>query len=177
MKPEQKTLMLMLLSGAVAGFCSGVMSPSDLGLRGAAFGMSLAATVCIVRRKGWNLPAFLPGIILGGALQLMPLKPFIEGTNAPALRFDPFILLNAILIIPAFAYAYLAPTWKNRIWKMLLAGLLSCPLRMLDVEPSWELMGLSFILFPVGALPFIGLWLLAMRLADPARKRPKESER
>ena len=175
MKPKQKTL--MLLSGAMAGFCSGVISPSDLGLRGAAFGLTLAATACIIRSKGWNALAFLPGILLGGALQLMPLKPFIEGGNAPALHFDPFILLNAILVIPAFAYAYLAPTWKSRIWKMLLAGLLSCPLRFLTEDPSWSMAGISFILFPIGTLPFIGLWLLAMRLSDPELKPAEKSSK
>lgn len=161
----------MLLAGTLAGLLSGAMMLSSAGIRGAVFGFCLTLVVWIVRQSDWKPFVFLPGLFLGIVLGFFPMDYLGELGGEP-LAYDYPTLINCTLAIPAFCWAYQATRWKSRIWKMLLVGFFSCLLRSLSLEQSWQALALIIYNFPIGMLPFMILWLGAMRLTDPQFKTP-----
>jgi hypothetical protein len=169
----------MLIAGTFAGFLSGLMTPLVFGLRGAAFGLALSLTVILVGRSGWkSILPYLPGLVLGIGLGFFRYDLDLGGHSEPA-TYDFLTLLNAVLCIPLLAYAYLTDPLKKRIGLLLLFGVLSCLFRSWTFDSDWRAAAFVVYNFPIGMLPFLLLWMLAMQLTDPRficehNKTPKE---
>jgi hypothetical protein len=167
----------MLITGTFAGFLSGLIVPAILGLRGAGFGFCLTLTVVLIQRSGWKqIVAYLPAIILGILLAVSPFELDLGGK--PPKTYDYITLFNTGLFIPLLTFAYLKESKKKRIGLLLLFGLLSSLLRSWSFDSGWRAAALVLYNFPFGMLPFLFLWLAAMRLTDPRFIRePSESRK
>ncbi len=173
---KMNTPFAILTAGTIAGFLSGLMAPVVFGIRSAAFGFCLSLTVILVRKFGWKqVLTYLPGIILGIVLGFFPFELDLGGTPEPK-TYDYLTLLNCVLFIPLLAFAYLKEPMKKRIGFLLLFGLLSCLLRSWAFDPDWISTALVIYNFPIGMLPFLLLWLLAMRIADPRFRQEKQPQ-
>lgn len=165
----------MLIAGTLAGFLSGLMEPIVFGLRGAATGLCLSSTVLLARSLGWkSLWPYLPGAALGFVLAYCPIDFSLYDTP-PEKTYDAFTLINGLIFIPLLAFAYLKDPLKKRIGLLMLFGLLSCVLRSWSFEADWRAAAFVIYNFPLGMLPFLGLWLLAMKLADPRFSREEQT--
>jgi hypothetical protein len=155
----------MLLVGPLAAALAGFMYWH----RAALFGLLLTVVVLFVRRYRWNWISFLPGIALGIGLGFFPVH-FVDfgprNLYPSPPTYDYITVLNSTLFIPIYAYAYLKPTWWSRIWRLLVAGYLSCIFRSISLDPlHWTLHIMDSFIF--GFLPFSFFWLFAMWLTDP----------
>ncbi|MDF7800873.1 hypothetical protein P4C99_15465 [Pontiellaceae bacterium B1224] len=169
--------MAMLITGTIAGFLSGLMAPAEFGLRAAAFGFCLSLTVILVHRLGWkNIITYLPAIILGIVLGFFPFE--LDLTYEPEPRtYDYLTVLNSSICIPLLAFAYLKNSIKKRIGFLLLFGLLSSLLRSWSFELDWRAAAFIIYNFPIGMLPFLLLWMLAMRVSDPRfNRKPTDNQ-
>lgn len=156
----------MLVTGTLAGFLSGLMAPTILGLRGAGFGFCLSLTVILIQWSGWKqIVAYLPAIILGILLAVSPFELDLGGN--PPKTYDYLTLVNTTLFIPLLTFAYLQESKKKRMGLLLLFGLLSSLLRSWSFDSDWRAAALVLYNFPIGMLPFLLLWMLAMRRTDP----------
>lgn len=164
---ENRNPVAMLFTGTLAGFLSGLMAPTVLGLRSAAFGFCLSLTVVLVQRSGWKqFLTYLPAIILGILLGFFPVELGLGGNPEPK-AYDYLTLVNTSLFIPLLAFAYLKDPLKKQIGLLLLFGLLSSVLRSYSFDSDWRAAAFVIYNFPIGMLPFLLLWMLAMRLTDP----------
>lgn len=164
---EMKSPKAMLIAGTLAGFLSGLMAPTVLGLRSAGFGFCLSLTVVLILRSGWKrISTYLPAIILGILLGFFPIELGLGGNPEPK-TYDYLTLVNTTLFIPLLAFAYLTDPLKKRMGLLLLFGLLSSVLRSWSFEADWRAATFVIYNFPIGMLPFLLLWMLAMWFTDP----------
>ncbi|MGE4488464.1 MAG: hypothetical protein AB7E95_02845 [Kiritimatiellales bacterium] len=157
----------LIIASAIAGFLSGLIHPLYFGIRGALFGIGLAATIILVRKHGWRILSFSAALIIAILLAVMP-YPTVDDL----LITDRSITtaLNCIFSILAMAYAYLRPRWRRQILLLLLSGLLSSVWRALSMEATWSALMLSMFPFLMGSLPFLILWFTAVLHTDPVRE-------
>jgi len=182
---------LFLVSGALAGFLSGLMMPMIFGIRGAILGALLAAGAVDVnarrlRRgdKGISVRetcaiAVVVAVVAWGLIVAWDVVGR-HGRRAQTESWElfgwtsygaplPICLSYAVLILLGYRahQSESSPSWP---W-FVAAPFLGAAIRMAFWE---ELLPAFLFSFALGALPFVLLWLTAARLTDPAWiKRPR----
>jgi len=170
---------LFILSGALAGFISGLLSPLVFGLRGALLGGAISAGVALL--NPWrsdpigqilSLPkTLLLSALVGGSVfaviwachSMFPLP-------ADELGLNHFMPLSSAISCLIYAVGILLTTrarlaGKRHAW----TGYLLTPLCG-ALSRAWSFGEPAAIIYtlPAGALPFMLFWWLSALLTDPA---------